>query len=54
MVMIEMVSDAGRWGFGPGGVFASPSNILTAVGKSLTLLAALRAATMTMGDGTRS
>ena len=31
-----------------------PSNILTAVGKSLTLLAARRAAVMTEGEGTRS
>jgi hypothetical protein len=31
-----------------------PSKILTAVGKSLTLLAALRAASMTSGAGTRS
>ena len=31
-----------------------PSNIRTAVGKSLTLLAALKAAVMTEGDGTRS
>jgi len=31
-----------------------PSNILTAVGKSLTRLAALRAAMTTLGEGTRS
>ena len=31
-----------------------PSNIRTAVGKSFTRLAALRAATMTEGAGTRS
>lgn len=31
-----------------------PSKILTAVGKSLTLLAAFRAAMMTLGEGTRS
>ena len=31
-----------------------PSKIRTAVGKSLTLLAALRAAVITDGDGTRS
>jgi hypothetical protein len=32
----------------------APSNILTAVGKSLTRLAAFRAAVMTLGEGTRS
>jgi hypothetical protein len=32
----------------------APSKILTAVGKSLTLRAALRAATMTEGAGTKS
>ena len=32
----------------------APSKTRTAVGKSLTLLAALRAAVMTEGDGTRS
>lgn len=32
----------------------APSKIRTAVGKSLTLLAALRAAMMTDGEGTRS
>lgn len=31
-----------------------PSKIRTAVGKSFTLRAALRAAVMTMGEGTRS
>jgi hypothetical protein len=35
-------------------VYDIPSNILTAVGKSLTLRAALRAAIMTEGAGTRS
>ena len=33
---------------------SSPSNILTAVGKSFTLLAARSAAVMTEGEGTRS
>ncbi len=32
----------------------APSKTRTAVGKSLTLLAALRAAVMTEGEGTRS
>ena len=35
-------------------VIYAPSKTRTAVGKSLTLLAALRAAVMTEGDGTRS
>ena len=40
-----------RWGNNDG---VLPSKIRTAVGKSLTLLAALRAAVMTDGEGTRS
>jgi hypothetical protein len=39
---------------GPASMANVPSNILTAVGKSLTRLAALRAAMTTLGEGTRS
>jgi len=43
-----------QWLLGGSGQSAVPSNILTAVGKSLTRRAAFKAAMMTPGEGTKS